>query len=166
MAKVKLTNSPDIAGAEKKLRKELRKEIRNHLNRRIYRHRLVSSNWENHKPKYKRVYEEDGTEIRFAVEIVAPAAEGSTKGLSVYRLLNDGTSVRRAVMSSDWQSKTIPNFIGNVPGTGFVTGVLPSINLPGIKARNWDEEIDAEVKDQMFDILFKAFDNGLRAVFG
>jgi predicted amidohydrolase len=71
---------------------------------------------------------------------------GNEKAAKHWRYLNEGTSVRHAVMSSDWKSKTVPNIIGSFSGEGEVVFVSRKINLPGIEARNFDKLIEKEMK--------------------
>lgn len=77
-----------------------------------------------------------------------------------WRFVNEGTSVRHAVMSSDWKSKTVPNLIGSFAGEGEVVFVSRKINLPGIEARNFDkligEEIEPLFKDEMHQAMREA----------
>ena len=74
-----------------------------------------------------------------------------------WRYVNEGTSVRHAVMSSDWKSKTVPNVIGSFAGQGEVVFISKKINLPGIKARNFDKLIQEKMtpifKDEMEQAL-------------
>ena len=67
---------------------------------------------------------------------------GNPDAAKHWRYVNEGTSVRHAVMSSDWKSKTVPNIIGSFAGEGEVVFVSKKINLPGIKARNFDKIIE------------------------
>lgn len=65
-----------------------------------------------------------------------------------YSYLNFGTSIRWALMTGNWKSKTKPGRIGSGPGRGRVIvagrramtrrGIRPR---PGIKARHFDKQI-------------------------
>lgn len=54
----------------------------------------------------------------------------------IYRYLDDGTKVRFAVMTSDFQAKTRPGIIGSFSGKGGFSH-LSRVAQPGIEARNW-----------------------------
>lgn len=54
----------------------------------------------------------------------------------IYRYLNDGTKVRFAVMTSDFQAKTRPGIIGSFSGKGGFSRFDPR-GRKGIEARNW-----------------------------
>lgn len=58
---------------------------------------------------------------------------------NIYRFLNDGTSIRFAVMSDDWESKTTVNSLDAGPGAGYVVARGGDVDYPrpGIEARNW-----------------------------
>lgn len=59
----------------------------------------------------------------------------------IYYFLHDGTKVRYAVLSSDWQSKTTPRVLNSGPGRGKVLFVSKKRPMPGIKAREWTDVI-------------------------
>lgn len=59
----------------------------------------------------------------------------------IVKFLDEGTSVRYAVLSPDWRSKTTPRFIGSGAGSGRVMFVSKKRPQPGIKARHWTDEI-------------------------
>ena len=63
----------------------------------------------------------------------------------VYYWLDKGTSVRRAVMSPDWQSKTKPGSLQSGTGRGRVVFISKKINLPGIEARDFSNDIKATI---------------------
>ena len=67
----------------------------------------------------------------------------------IYRYLHDGTKVRWAVMTPDYEAKTVPRLLGSRPGKGyahlrgqkkmFEAGYLEA--KPGIDAREWTKRI-------------------------
>lgn len=61
----------------------------------------------------------------------------------VYGYLDRGTSVRYAVMSADWRSKTRPGSLQSVMGRGRVVVISKRIPRPGIQARHFSEQIRA-----------------------
>lgn len=67
----------------------------------------------------------------------------------VYYWLDKGTSVRRAVMSPDWQSKTKPGSLQSGPGRGRVVFISKKINLPGIEARNFSGKIAETIEQEL-----------------
>ena len=76
--------------------------------------------------------------------LVVDASGGSEKGVKKWNWLDKGTSVRYAILSPDWISKTTPRFIGSGFGRGRVVFMLKKgskFARPGIKAREWTEEI-------------------------
>ena len=79
-------------------------------------------------------------------------------GFAVMRFLDDGTKVRRAVMTSDFVAKTTPRTIGSKGGRGGVIFISRKLTLPGIKARNFTKEI---VKRRAKNYT-KAMDRALR----
>lgn len=60
----------------------------------------------------------------------------------VWWYLEEGTAVRYATMSRDFQAKTVPNVIGSRPGRGRKLFVDKKRPRPGIKARRWRRAIE------------------------
>lgn len=58
-----------------------------------------------------------------------------------YTFVNNGTRVRYATMTPDFQAKTVPRIIASGPGQGGVAFVSRAHPRPGIKGRFFDEEI-------------------------
>lgn len=69
------------------------------------------------------------------------ALTGNKEGVNKWFWLNDGTRVRRAVMSRDWKSKSVPGVLDVGRGRGRMVFVSKKIKLPGIKARKWSKII-------------------------
>ena len=69
----------------------------------------------------------------------------------IYAYLNNGTSVRRVLLSKDQRNKTAPRRIQAVGGkSGRVLRVLPlEKSFPGIVARAWDEEIAKHAQEEL-----------------
>lgn len=59
----------------------------------------------------------------------------------IYRWVHDGTERRYAVLSSDFQPKTIPGALASFPGRGGVIRFDYSRPQPGIIARNFTDSI-------------------------
>lgn len=59
----------------------------------------------------------------------------------IYFFIHEGTRVRYAVLSKDWQSKTTPGIINSRAGRGKVLFVSKKHPRPGIEARGWTDII-------------------------
>lgn len=59
----------------------------------------------------------------------------------IFYFLSEGTRVRHAIMSDDFEPKTRVGVVGSFPGRGGLLRVDPRFDGPGIKARKWDEAI-------------------------
>jgi hypothetical protein len=90
--------------------------------------------WKGDKPKFVPKISLKGGAATMDLKIVA---EGD--GADKWRYLDEGTKVRRALMSDDWKSKTVPDVFDSRPGKGRVVFISKSLELPGIKARNWSK---------------------------
>lgn len=79
----------------------------------------------------------------------------------IYGFVSNGTRVRRALMSPDFQPKTRNRYIGSNQGRGRVLVVRRTINRPGIQAREFDSAIaekwDREFGRQMQRAIDSAF---------
>lgn len=100
------------------------------------------------KPEFETTWQEPPT---FKVENKSSRDEISAiikTDNEIYYYNNEGTSIRWALMSNDWQSQTRPGRIPSRPGRGRVViagrramtarGIAPR---PGIEGRHWDEQI-------------------------
>jgi hypothetical protein len=129
--------------------------------------RQTVSSWQGAKPDFKTDISLAGGDI--AVRTEPTGGEGRDKWI----WLDQGTRIRWALMSSDWQSKTTPGRLGSGRGRGraVVVGrramqqrrIAPR---PGIQARKWSEQVQkmrtrpfqrdveqefARFADEMFD---------------
>lgn len=59
----------------------------------------------------------------------------------IYMFVNDGTRVRRALMSPDFIAKTRPGSLRSRPGQGGVVFISRTLSLPGIEARDFTGQI-------------------------
>jgi hypothetical protein len=75
-----------------------------------------------------------------------------------YFYVNFGTSVRRALMSPDFKPKTRTGFIGSNQGRGGVVFISKKLNLPGIKAREFDRVIKEKWQKAFPAIMQRAID--------
>lgn len=61
---------------------------------------------------------------------------------AVYGYVSGGTSVRRALMSPDYDPKTKPGALDSTPGAGRVVFVSRDLALPGIEAREFPQLVE------------------------
>jgi len=96
------------------------------------------------------------------------AVNDGSFGWRKFNWLNKGTSIRWALLSEDWMSKTYPGRLGSTEGLGevlirgreMIEAGIPA--EPGIEARNWDKMIrDLHIKDFQRDMK-AAVARGLR----
>ncbi|MCC7208314.1 MAG: hypothetical protein IT323_13485 [Anaerolineae bacterium] len=76
----------------------------------------------------------------------------------IYRFVTRGTKVRRALMSPDFRPKTRNRWIGSNKGRGGVVFISKRLKLPGIKAREFEETIQAKWQKQMPKTFQRAID--------
>lgn len=86
--------------------------------------------------KFKKKVKDDPTKIVGTVDT----------DNEIYGYLNNGTKVRYATMSPDFEAKTEPRVIGSSRGRGEVLYVDTRRPRPGIEARHFDEEIAKKIK--------------------
>lgn len=111
----------------------------------------------------KSVYEDDvqGTwnhKYPISIELKSGYAEVSMNG-DIPSYLNFGTAVRHAVMSDDFEAKTVPNFIPSGAGAGRKLFVSKRVRLPGIEARNFDQSVADKVAEQAAEIIAAAWNS-------
>lgn len=108
--------------------------------------------WE-HKPDF---------EIRRA-EISGNRIEGSTaiyEGPSrdnPYPFIEKGTRVRYATMTPDFKAKTVPRVVSSGPGRGGLLYVSKKRPRPGIKAREFTEEIKDREQPKFEELVERTF---------
>lgn len=73
----------------------------------------------------------------------------------VYKFIDKGTTVRRALMSRDWKSKTKVDSLKSGGGRGRVVFISKKISRPGIRARNFTKNILEIAKRTAPDIAQK-----------
>ncbi|RLC88773.1 MAG: hypothetical protein DRJ03_01610 [Chloroflexi bacterium] len=121
-----------IPGIKGKLEKMLRHEA--WIQRRMMQ--KVTRTWKGTKPRFKREIKVDRGNLRLTT-----LPYGNPKAVNKFRWLNEGTRVRHAVMSKDFRPKTRHRTIGSRRGRGGMVFVSRKIRQPGIKAREWTDEI-------------------------
>lgn len=117
--------------------------------------------------------DEDKPEFEIAVKVgnlaggkLARQVTGSASGVSleistdseIYLFLDEGTEVRYATMSKDFQAKTRPRFIGSRRGRGRKLFVSKKHPRPGIKAREFTKTIAKKWTSPFRDRMNKALD--------
>jgi hypothetical protein len=81
----------------------------------------------------------------------------------IYYFLNNGTKVRHAIMTDDFQPKTRIRVIGSFAGQGGLLRVDPRYDGPGIQARKWDEAIATKHRARVAFRLRVALRKAVRA---
>jgi hypothetical protein len=99
-------------------------------------------NWEN-QPEF--TVEVNASASR--IEVLAGTDD------KIYGYVDEGTRVRRAVMSPDWVSKTQPGSLKSGRGRGRVVFISKKISRPGIQARNFSKGIK-ETLDKKAEQVF------------
>ena len=95
--------------------------------------------------------------IGYRVKVEATIARGSKEKLTVYQLLNDGTSVRKAALEKGFEPKTRPNKLGKFGKGGKAIAVRRRYHFPRIAARNFEETIRQIIEPDTEIIITKAF---------
>lgn len=79
---------------------------------------------------------------------------------AIYRYVNDGTRVRRALMSPDFSPKSRPGSLRSRPGQGGVIFISKDLALPGIEARDFTGQItkkwEGKYKRRIHDVMRQA----------
>lgn len=127
------------------------------------------SAWKKEKPKFKsRVGENKGNLV-----VQAGLAEESSKGAKKWIFLNVGTSLRWAVMSPNWKSKTKPRQLksGGGRGKAIIVGkrAMQRRNIkprPGIDAREWTPEIFETRSPEFVKVAEKANKIAMDNIYG
>jgi hypothetical protein len=104
----------------------------------------------HHKPVFEVLPEVSNTEVSVLV--------GTDD--KIYLFLDEGTKVRYATLSRDWQSKTTPGIIGSGPGRGRVLFVSKKRPRPGIKARRFTPTIQSRRKRPFQQAMLAATKKG------
>lgn len=129
-----------LLGAQQKGGKQIGREA-------LRRWRRVTANW-HHQPEFE-------VEVNVSpdgVEVLSGSDD------QILGFVSGGTSVRRAVMSADWQSKTRPGSMTSGPGSGRVVFIGSNIVRPGIEPRRFDEQIAKEMDPLAVEIMQKHVD--------
>ena len=123
--------------------------------------------WKGDKPSFESIISLQGGN---AAVLTGPT--GNQKGIDKFRWLNDGTSVRWAVMSPDWKSKTKPGVLRSGGGRGrvIIAGrrAMSRRNIrprPGIRARNWTATLQKRRKTRFTQRMIRAVREGAQKLY-
>lgn len=154
MATVKLIKRPPPPTHQANIIKSTAKgEIRELVEEVARKHREYVAPWElsGDKPAFEVEDLSERGKTVLAVSMDADAAEQAS--LSVWQLLDRGTTVRYMQVSEDWESKTWPGQPFSGPGAGETTGLDLGDPQEGIEERKIGEMIaeqfdpDTEIRD-------------------
>lgn len=122
---------------------------------------MTTEHW-NEAPEFQYERKYAGGDIHLKVGPVDDNEERG--GYKKWYWLNYGTRVRHAMLSKDWQSKTlVPGSLGtNTPGAGEVLKISKKFHYPGIEARRWDQVIRKKMKNSFPRGISRAIEKGLK----
>ena len=89
-----------------------------------------------HKPSFDQDYSESTREIEGETSTTGDGSRDNP-----YPFVAKGTAVRYATMTPDFAAKTTPRVIGSSGGRGGVAYINKNRPRPGIKSREFEEEI-------------------------
>jgi hypothetical protein len=123
----------------------------------------TTATWKGDAPEFAYDVSYKGGDLAVAV-----GPTGDEKGVQKWNWLDEGTKIRWALMSPDWESKTQVRVYGSGSGSGRVLiagrramearGIAPR---PGIEAREWTLAIVKRRKDKFRKRVLDALHNGL-----
>ncbi len=142
------------------IRKEIMQELQKEGKEQQKQLKKTTATWKGDKPKFESIVDIDA---EGAGVLTGPS--GSTMGIKKWNWLDQGTNVRRALMSRNWKSKTRPNYFGSGAGRGRVVFISKRINRPGIKARNWSGLLTKRRRKPFTNRMIKAMRRGAQRVF-
>ncbi len=148
----------------KRVREELLKalEAEGRETQKLYEQTV--STWQGDKPTFESLVEVGSSDVT-----VLTGPNGSEMALKKFKFLDEGTSKRWALMSSDWQSKTRPGVLKSGQGRGRVI-VIGKRRMrrprPGIQARDWTEKIGKQRHKPFIQAMIKAKNRGLDKLYG
>lgn len=92
-------------------------------------------------------------EVNFVITRPVKGTRRISTSDKIWWYLNLGTSVRRALLSPDWKSKTRPDWLGSGSGAGCVILVSKRFAFPGIQARNWQRIVITNTRNRIPIVL-------------
>lgn len=132
-----------LRSAVSRLRRENRKVNRRIMAQVLKKFKRTTKDWVRFEPGWqtKEGVDKQGAFFRVWTEN------------KIMHFLDEGTDVRWAIMSSDWQSKTRPRIVSSRPGAGQVVvrgrGLMSKLKMeprPGIEARDFAKTIAAQTQ--------------------
>jgi len=120
----------------------------------------TTKSWKGDKPKFTSEIDVGGDNVAV---VTGPA--GSSMGVKKWNWLNEGTRVRRALMSRNWKSKTRPGYLGSGGGRGRVVFISRRLSRPGIQARGWTEIVTKRRKQPCTNRMIKAMNRGAQKIY-
>lgn len=121
----------------------------------------TTSTWNGAKPDFKPNISLAGGDASVIVE-----PTGSKKGINKWNWLDQGTRVRRALMSPNWKSKTKPGRLRSGGGAGHVVFISKKLRRPGIKARGWSKTIGRQNTRRFQKRMGLAVTRGAKLAYG
>lgn len=116
--------------------------------------------WSDPKPRFTRKVNVSQGLIEGHVRTAR--IHGGKPREAIYYMVNNGTKVRYAKMTDDWQPKTRVGIIGSFTGRGGLERI-DRIGRPGVKARKFDVAIALKYKALLKMRLRIALRNGTKA---
>jgi len=113
----------------------------------------TTANWQ-HKVKFSSKVDQGGSVGGIRIQIATDDP--------IYFYIDEGTKVRYATMSPDWQSKTEPDVVGTFPGKGRRLFVNKKRPRPGIKARNFTKHIAKTTQKELARVTKNALARAAR----
>lgn len=148
---------------QRKLRRELIDKVEKEIDEGVRMFQRYTATWEKNKPTFFKEIKVNERKISYEIKHKAPILKGSTAGLTAFKMLDEGTSVRRVAVSRDWQSKTYPRHIESGPGRGKVSKPSNKLAFPGIKARKIEETVKEEMDPKISKAIREAVRDGLKS---
>lgn len=103
-------------------------------------YRKVTKTWKGEKPRFTASVDETRNSVKLNVGVPNTESDGNKK----FMWLEEGTKVRYATMTPDFQPKTQAGVLGSSKGRGKKAFVDKRKPKPGIKPRGWTEQIIKE----------------------
>jgi hypothetical protein len=142
------------------IRKEIMRELQKEGKEQQKQLKKTTATWQGDKPKFETIVDIDA---EGAGVLTGPS--GNTKGIKKWNWLDQGTRVRRALMSRNWKSKTRPGHFGSGAGRGRVVFISKRVNRPGIKPRNWSALLTKRRRKPFTNRMIKALRRGAQRAF-
>lgn len=118
--------------------------------------KATTATWKTKHPKFKVMVRYAGGDAR-----VIGDTDGASLDNDIWHYINEGTSVRYATMTSDFQPKTRKRNIGSMAGAGGMMYVSKKNPRPGIEAREFTDAIRENNEELLHKEMIKAVDNAL-----